>query len=109
MAFTMPYRNAAKPYWGDTWLLVMAAALLAFGLVMMTSASIEIASRTYGDALFHFKRQSVFLVMGLVCAFAVMQCPMRYWYKCSVALLLVAYVILILVLIPGLGREVNGS
>jgi cell division protein FtsW len=109
MAFTMPYRNAAKPYWGDTWLLVMAATLLAFGLVMMTSASIEIASRQYGDALYHFKRQLVFLFMGMCCAIAVLQCPMRYWYKSSVALLMFSYILLILVLIPGIGYEVNGS
>jgi cell division protein FtsW len=109
MAFTMPYRNATRPYLGDTWLLVMVAVLLAFGLVMMTSASIEIASRQYGDALFHFKRQLVFLFMGLCCALAVLKCPMRYWYKGSVALLMLAYLLLILVLIPGIGREVNGS
>ena len=109
MAFNMPYRNLPRPYFGDTWLLIMAAVLLAFGMVMMTSASIEIASRQYGDAMFHFKRQLAFLLMGLACAYAVMQCPMRYWYKSSVALLLAAYVILVLVLIPGLGREVNGS
>ncbi|MEY4641347.1 MAG: hypothetical protein RLZZ227_1341 [Pseudomonadota bacterium] len=109
MAFTMPYRNAAKPYWGDTWLLVMAATLLAFGLVMMTSASIEIASRQYGDALYHFKRQLVFLFMGMCCAIAVLQCPMRYWYKSSVALLMFSYILLTLVLVPGIGYEVNGS
>src|SRR5690606_1461706 len=73
MALTMPYRNATRPYFGDTWLLVMAAMLLAFGLVMMTSASIEIAARTYNDALFHFKRQIAFMAMGLLCAYAVVQ------------------------------------
>jgi cell division protein FtsW len=109
MAFTMPYRNAARPYFGDTWLLMFAAMLLAFGLVMMTSASIEISARTYNDALFHFKRQLAFMLMGLVCAYGVVNTPMRYWYKSSVALLLLAYLILILVLVPGLGREVNGS
>jgi cell division protein FtsW len=107
MAFTMPYRNATRPYFGDTWLLVMAAVLLAFGLVMMTSASIEIAMQQSSDAFFYFKRQLVFMVLGLCCAFVVMQCPLRYWYKSSVALLLLAYLLLVLVLI--FGREVNGS
>jgi cell division protein FtsW len=83
------------------------AALLAFGLVMMTSASIEIASRQYGDELFHFKRQLVYMLMGLACGWAVVSCPMRYWYKSSVALLVLAYVLLVLVLF--FGREVNGS
>ncbi len=109
MALTMPYRNATRPYVGDPWLLVMAAVLIAFGLVMMTSASIEIASRDNGDALYYFKRQLVFLGLGLCCAFAVAQCPMRYWYKCSVALLMLAYLLLILVLVPGIGYEAGGG
>jgi len=82
---------------------------VAFGLVMMTSASIEIASRQYGDPFYHFKRQSVFLVMGLAAAMVTLYTPMRVWYRSSVALLLLAYFMLILVLVPGVGREVNGS
>ncbi|MES2625585.1 MAG: putative lipid II flippase FtsW [Pseudomonadota bacterium] len=102
-------RTLPRVYLGDTWLLIMAAILVTFGLIMMTSASVEIASRQYGDAFFHFKRQLVFLVMGLGAAAVTLTCPMRYWYKSSVALMAFAYLILILVLIPGIGREVNGS
>ena len=102
-------RTLPRIYLGDTWLLIMAAILVTFGLIMMTSASVEIASRQYGDAFFHFKRQVVFLFMGLAAATVVLTCPMRYWYKGSVALLAFSYLILILVLIPGIGREVNGS
>ena len=102
-------RTLPRVYLGDTWLLIMAAILVTFGLIMMTSASVEIASRQYGDAFFHFKRQVAFLFIGLCSAAVVLACPMRYWYKGSVALLAFAYLILILVLIPGIGREVNGS
>jgi cell division protein FtsW len=102
-------RTLPRVYLGDTWLLIMAAILITFGLIMMTSASVEIASRQYGDAFFHFKRQLIFLFMGLAGAAAVIACPMRYWYKGSVALLALAYLMLLLVLIPGIGREVNGS
>ncbi len=102
-------RTLPRVYLGDTWLLIMAAILVTFGLIMMTSASIEIASGQYGDAFYHFKRQLVFLFMGLGGAAVVLSCPMRYWYKGSVALLALAYLMLFLVLIPGIGREVNGS
>jgi len=105
----LPRTSGRHYYVGDPWLLIMVAVLMTFGLLMMTSASIEIASRTYGDPLFHFKRQLVFMVMGLVAGAMVLLCPMRYWYKCSVALLMLAYLLLILVLIPGIGREINGS
>lgn len=104
----MPYRYSRR-YYGDAWLLALAAVLVVFGLVAMTSASVEIASRTYGDAFYHFKRQVVFLAMGLVAAGVMAATPMRLWYRGSVFLLIVTYVMLVLVLIPGLGTEVNGS
>jgi cell division protein FtsW len=96
-------------YIGDIWLLIMAAILVAFGLIMMTSASVEISSSQYGDVFFHLKRQLIFLLIGFCITSAVVQCPIRYWYKGSVALLALSYLLLVLVLIPGIGREVNGS
>lgn len=104
----LPYQFS-RTYYGDAWLIIMCTLLLIFGLVMMTSASVEIASRQYDDAFYHFKRQLVFLCMGLGAAGVVLYTPMRLWYRSSVALLLFAYLLLILVLIPGVGREVNGS
>lgn len=98
-----------RSYYGDAWLIIMALLLLTFGLVMMTSASVEIASRQYEDPFYHFKRQLVFLAMGLGAAGVTLYMPMKLWYRSSVALLLLAYLMLILVLVPGIGREVNGS
>lgn len=108
-SLTMPHTLSTRQYYGDPALIVMAALLVTFGLVMMTSASIEIAQRTYGDAFFFFKRQLIFLVMGLVLGAGIIMNPMRLWYRSSVLLLFLAYVGLVLVLIPGIGREVNGS
>jgi cell division protein FtsW len=109
MRFTgLPYQFS-RSYYGDAWLIIMCALLVIFGLVMMTSASVEIASRQYDDAFYHFKRQLVFLCIGLGAAGVVLYIPLRLWYRSSVALLLFAYLLLILVLIPGIGREVNGS
>jgi cell division protein FtsW len=76
---------------------------------MMTSASIEIGSRSYGDPLYFFKRQLVFMLMGLALGAGIIMNPMRLWYRSSVLLLFIAYLTLVLVLIPGIGREVNGS
>src|SRR5688572_33340485 len=80
-------RTLPRVYLGDTWLLIMAAILVTFGLIMMTSASVEIASGQYGDAFFHFKRQLIFLLLGLGAAGVTLTCPMRYWYKSSGSLL----------------------
>ncbi len=106
---TMPHTLSTRHYYGDLPLIVMSALLLTFGLVMMTSASIEIASRSYGDAFYFFKRQLVFMAMGLVLGAGIIMNPMRLWYRSSVLLLFLAYLALIVVLIPGIGREVNGS
>ena len=106
---TMPHTLSTRQYYGDPALIIMASLLVTFGLVMMTSASIEIASRSYGDPFFFFKRQLIFMVMGLVLGAGIIMNPMRLWYRSSVLLLFIAYLVLVLVLIPGIGREVNGS
>lgn len=98
-----------QPYFGDSGLLVCALLLLAVGLVMMTSASIEIADNQYGDPFYHLKRQLRFLVMGLCAAVTVVAAPLRYWRQGAVLLFTAAILLLVLVLIPGIGREVNGS
>lgn len=106
---TMPHTLSQRHYYGDPLLLTLAALLLAFGLVMMTSASIEIAVRQAGDPFYFFKRQFGFMLLGLALGAVVIMNPMRLWYRSSVLLLFLAYVALVMVLIPGLGRTVNGS
>ncbi|MES2606930.1 MAG: putative peptidoglycan glycosyltransferase FtsW, partial [Pseudomonadota bacterium] len=108
-SLTMPHTLSTRQYYGDPALIIMVALLLTFGLVMMTSASIEVGSRTYGDAFYFFKRQLVFLLAGCAAGFVIIMNPMRLWYRSSVLLLFVAYVALVLVLIPGIGNEVNGA
>ena len=58
ISLTMPHSLSNRQYYGDPALIIITGLLLTFGLVMMTSASIEIASRTYGDAFFFFKREA---------------------------------------------------
>lgn len=88
------------------WVLVTAALL---GLVMVASASVSIAEQATGDALFYFKRQAFFVLLGSGVAFAFIQIPLENWYRAGPWLLLLAFILLVLVLIPGVGREVNGA
>ena len=90
-------------------LLLITALLLAIGLMMMTSASVEIASSQYGDPLYHFKRQAVFTALGVMAMLATVCIPTRKWNTASGLLLILAYGLLVLVLVPGVGRVVNGS
>ncbi len=90
-------------------LLLITGLLLVVGMMMMTSASVEIASSQYGDPLFHFKRQAVFAALGVLVLLVTVCIPTRNWYAASGALLILAYGLLVLVLVPGVGRVVNGS
>jgi cell division protein FtsW len=93
--------------------LVWGALLLAaLGLVMVYSASIATAeaSRYTGhNAAYFLLRHGVFLAAALVVATGVFLVPARGWQKASPWLFLIGLVLLALVLVPGLGREVNGA
>jgi cell division protein FtsW len=90
-------------------LLLIAGILLLSGLLMMTSASIEIASSQYGDPFYHLKRQSIFAAIGLIAALVTLHVPMRVWRNYSWFLLMASYGLLLLVFVPGIGKTVNGS
>lgn len=89
--------------------LLIALTLMGIGLVMMTSASMDIGSSVAGDPLYHFKRQVFFIGLGLLVMLVTLFVDMRVWYRISHLLLLAAAVLLVLVLVPGIGTVVNGS
>lgn len=93
----------------DTALSVALAVLLAIGLVMVASASVAVADRATDQPLYYFYRQAVYALLGLGVGFVVLHLPMRFWQANSVPLLGVGLVLLVAVLIPGIGREVNGA
>ncbi|MGI9251484.1 MAG: putative lipid II flippase FtsW [Pseudohongiellaceae bacterium] len=97
------------PFEKPSMLLVLLALLLSFGLVMMASASVEIADSRYGDPFFFLKRQAVFIALGLLTLLITLHIPLHWWYKRSSLLLLFAFALLVLVLVPGIGHKVNGS
>ncbi len=90
-------------------LLAGCLALLGLGLVMIASASTEVAAVNAGNPLYHMIRHLIYLVIGLGAAFVVILVPLATWQRFDWVLLLAAFVLLILVLVPGIGREVNGS
>ncbi len=93
----------------DSVLLMTGLALLAIGLVMVTSASISIADRNLSSPFYYLQRQAVFIALGLVAAWFVYQVRLVYWEKSGMALLGISLLLLVLVLVPGVGKEVNGS
>ena len=96
----------------DLALLWSSIALLLIGMVMVYSASIAIAegSRNFGNNPNYFlMRHGVFLAVGLIAALAAFQIPLGNWQKMAPYLFMAGFVLLILVLIPFVGREVNGA
>ena len=96
----------------DMVLIWAALALLLFGLVMVYSSSIAMAegSRFTGHQSTYFLvRHSIFLGIGMVAGTLAFQVPMRSWQEAAPWLFIVGVVLLVVVLIPHLGREVNGA
>lgn len=96
----------------DVPLLTVVGLLAAFGFLMVYSASIALADgpqyRSYGNYYFII-RHAIFLALGLFIAAVAWLIPMRAWEKMAVPLFIFAVLLLVLVLIPGVGREVNGA
>lgn len=93
----------------DLGLLLSSSTLLLFGLVMMTSASIDIAQIQHGNPLYYFWRQLIYAFLGIGIALGVLRISIQTWQYWSTYLLFICVFLLGLVLIPGLGQEVNGS
>ena len=92
-----------------TWAALLLAAM---GLVMVYSASIAIAeaSRATGhNAAWFLLRHGVYLALAVMAAITVFLVPARFWQKAAPWLFIVGVAALALVLVPGLGREVNGA
>lgn len=93
----------------DRSLLFATGALLFIGLIMVCSASITIADSNNGQPLYYFIRQLMFAMAGLGLAWAVISIRLAVWQRFAPQLLMFGVVLLVMVLIPGIGREVNGS
>jgi cell division protein FtsW len=93
----------------DWSLILLVGTLLSFGLIMLTSASMSVAEGSTGQPFFYLLQQLLAVGIGLVLAFVMLQIPTDVWEKMAPSLLIFALLLLAAVLIPGVGREVNGS
>ena len=96
----------------DRGLVAVAMIVVSLGLVMVYSSSIamaEAARHTGYQASYFLVRHTLFLAVGAVLAAAAFQVPMRIWQGYAPYLFVIGMVLLMLVLVPGIGKEVNGS
>ncbi len=93
----------------DQTLIISALFLLMIGIVMVASASMGIADSQYGDPMFYVRRHVMYVGLGIVLAIIMQRIRLVHWEKSGVMMVLFAIFLLVLVLIPGLGRTVNGA
>ena len=96
----------------DPTLAWTALMLLAFGLVMVYSASIataEASAYTGYRPWYFLARHALFLAVGLAAGLVAFQIPVRVWRSLAPYLFIVGAALLCAVLVPGVGRTINGS
>ncbi len=108
-AFNQKIQKQKIIWTSDYWLLGTVLALLILGLIMVGSASVSIAEKNIGEPFYYLWRQMMFAGIGLFAAFILVKVPMRVWQDLGPALVIVSLLGLLLVFIPGLGKNVNGS
>ncbi|RZU35374.1 cell division-specific peptidoglycan biosynthesis regulator FtsW [Fluviicoccus keumensis] len=118
MKFALPRvsipRHWVVPNWEAEFtparLLMLSAGMLAcIGVIMVASASMGVAEATFGHPFYFFVRHLLYVLLGVSSAIVVVNIPMHFWQRFSWHLLVFAFVLLVLVLIPHIGKRINGS
>jgi len=93
----------------DFVLLTIVLALLLGGIVILASASISISDNATNSPFFYVQRQLIAVAIGGAAGFVCLFVPMQVWRSLGLLLLFVGLALLVVVLLPGVGHEVNGS
>ncbi|MFT8317216.1 MAG: stage V sporulation protein E [Sporolactobacillus sp.] len=93
----------------DHLLLFVTFGLLTIGLMMVYSASVVSATNNFGDPLYFLKRQLLFAVVGVTLMFLVMKIDYHLWRSWARLALIICFVLLLVVLIPGVGLARGGA
>ncbi|OIK15194.1 stage V sporulation protein E [Bacillus sp. MUM 13] len=93
----------------DLILIIVTLSLLAIGLIMVYSASAIWAAYKFDDSFYFAKRQMLFAFVGVIAMFFIMNVDYWTWRTWSKALIIICFVLLLVVLIPGIGVARNGS
>lgn len=93
----------------DFVLFLVVILLALIGLVAVYSASAIYAYKLQDSANYYFLRQLMFFVIGIFGMLFAMNTNYHLWYRLSRPMLVVTYLLLLLVIIPGVGHEINGA
>ncbi|VAW47871.1 Cell division protein FtsW [hydrothermal vent metagenome] len=93
----------------DGWLAISFLSLITIGAIMVASSSIAVAESSTNDAFYYFKRHILFIGLGTACGMLVMNISSEWMNRLSRPALILGVFALVLVLVPGIGVEVNGA
>lgn len=93
----------------DNLLLFVCVALLLTGLIMIASASVDIADVRNGNPFHYVIRHGIFILLGCVAGAFTYQLPTSWWQKSGWLALSLSLLMLLVVILPGVGKSVNGS
>lgn len=102
-------KSTFLPIFYDRYLLLATLSLLAVGLLMLTSASIPVSDHFYHNPFHFLFRQFICLFLGLILASITLRIKLSVWQRFGGILLLISIAMLAIVLIHGIGRQINGS
>ena len=93
----------------DRLLFFIGIIIGIFGIVMIYSASAIWAEYKFQDSFKFVKSQSLFFLLGIIMCLIVSRIPPDFWKKYANKIVLACFILLVLVLIPGIGTVRNGS
>ncbi len=93
----------------DPWLVFSVLSIISVGLLMVASSSIVISEKQYGQAFHYLFHQLAYAGLGGIIALFVLNIKTEVWYKLGPYILIISIALLALVLVPGVGKTVNGS
>ena len=93
----------------DRLLFFIVIVIGIFGIVMLYSASAIWAEYKFQDPFKFVKSQSLFFILGIIMCLIVSRIPPDFWKKHANKIILACFILLVLVLIPGIGTVRNGS
>jgi cell division protein FtsW len=99
--------KSKKPF--DFWIFISVLILLSLGIIMVFSASAPISYNSYHDVYHILEKQLLYALIGFLGMFIAANVDYRKWEKLSRPLLVLSIVLLIMVRIPGIGREVKDT
>ncbi len=108
-AMNNPYGSHSIYRLYDMVLVLVAISLMGIGLLMVASASMVVSEQRFGTSFHYLMHQSVHLLLGLALTGLFFRIPVAIWEKLRTQLLLVAMMALVCVLLPGIGKQINGS